>query len=241
MHTPAVRHTLAIFEHLVRQPPPLVPQAILDDAVAALEQLRYNYDLTLDELEQTMITFGKRLWPYRKAFQEFVDVYEGKMGEKLFLQHVGPALRTRYKAFVAHGGDFRDLHAGGPLGFFTPEERLLLCEALVETRANVRSHTAQAVVSTDQREYELRIVEFDEILQDIEKRLDTLRRTAEDEQEHPELAGEIRAQVRGFEHGLCGLDQQTDHFAVCNASEFFVERKHEKHHHTQVYHTGAVR
>jgi hypothetical protein len=146
------------------------------------------------------------------------------------LQKLSSGLKKRYQEFQAHGGDFRDLHGGGQLEFFSAPERVEFCRVLVSVSQAIREHAVQAVVSTDQLKYEERIIEFSEVLDDIEKRLDTLRQTADDEQEHPELAAEIRAQIRAFEYGLCSLGPHTSHAAVCEAEGFFSERKLEKHH-----------
>ena len=231
MQHPTVPHTLAIFEQLYRKLPPLVPQEVASDMGKALEQIRHNHSLTIDELEETMIVFGKAVWPFRKAFQEFLELYEGKMGEQLLVQLLFPGLQKKYKEFQAHGGTFRDLHAGGPLGFFEPEERSALCEALIEAHRALREHASQAVLSTDKDDYLSRVFEFQTILDDIEKRLDTLLVMADSEQEHPELATEIREGVKGFEYGLCALDQHIDYDAVCAAPAHYEGRRADKKSH----------
>lgn len=228
MHEPSVQHTLFIFERLFEDLPPLVPETIRRDMGSALEQMRHNFTLQLPELEDTMIVFGMKIWPYRKAFDEFYNMSESELGESLLFHHVSPKLKKRYQEFLAYGGTYRDLHAGKPAMFFSLEDRGELCGALVDVARDVRAHTAQLVLGADEKRYEERIVEFQLILDDLEKRLDTLRLMAEDEQEHPELAAEIRAQIRSFEYGLCLLGPSHSYEAVCSAEEHFVGRKQEK-------------
>ncbi|MEK7083665.1 MAG: hypothetical protein AAB932_00325 [Patescibacteria group bacterium] len=222
--------TLSLFEHVYDALPPLSPEIIQTEMRHALDHVRYDPELTTEELEDTMIVFGKQLWPYMKAFHEFLDVYDGKLGEKFLIGKMPPAMKKRYKEFKEYGGAYRDLHSGHPAPFFSGEERQALCVALVESSHDVRAHAAQAVLSTERRPYEERIVEFQLILDDIEKRLDTLRQMADDEQEHPELAAEIRAHIREFEYGLCFLGSAPKYEAVCNAEEHFAGRKLEKRH-----------
>ena len=228
MHLPVVQHTLYIFERLYDDLPPLVPETVQKDMMSALTQMRHNYSLTLEELEDTVIAFGKKIWPYRKAFDEFFDLFEGELGESFLLGQLSKEFKRRYEEFLVYGGSFRDLHSGGQANFFSPEERGALCVTLVDVGKLIRAHTVQAVLSTEQRRYEERIVEFTGILNDIEKRLGTLRQMAEDEQEHPELAAEIRGQVREFEYGLCLLGAGHSYEAVCSAEEHFIGRKKEK-------------
>lgn len=228
MPAPLVKPTLEIFERLCDDLPPLFPKEIGADLERAREQMLLNHGLTIEELEDTMIAFGKKIWPYRRAFEEFVEIYEGKLGEKFLMGKLSPTMKQRYKQFKEYGGTFRDLHSGAPASFFSADERGNLCASLVDVRRDIRDHARQAALSVDRRKYEDRILEFQTILDDIEKRLDTLRLMAEDEQEHPELAAEIRAQVQGFEHGLCFLGPRVDYEAVCNAAPHFEGRKLEK-------------
>ncbi len=225
MHHPAVKHTIDIFERVMRELPPLVPKEVVIDMNHALEQIRLNFDLTLIELEDTMIIFGKQVWPYRRAFEEFVSTCEGRLGETFLLAKVSSNLKKKYKDFIVYGGDYRDLHSGAPVDFFKTKERLELGAILVEVKIDLRKHTAQEVLSTRRKEYEEKVIEFQTILDDMEKRLNSLRVMADSEQEHPQLAAEIRENIRGFEYGLTALGPHPDHHAVCNAEEYFQGRK----------------
>lgn len=227
MHQHSVYHTIAIFEQLLRDVPPLLPAQILQDGKNMHEQMAHNVMLTLDEAEQMLISYGKRVWTYRKAFHEFLDIYEGKLGDQ-FLQAALPGtLKKRYREFCSYGGDYGALYRGENVDFFTPEERQILCTTLVDVSQKVRKHVVQALQSVDRYRYEQRIAEFEDILTDIESHLNELRRMADDEREHPELREELLAQIESFEQGLCLLDSHTSHYAVCMFKEHHEGRKHE--------------
>ena len=228
MHNPSIKHTLNVFSHLIKKLPPLVDKNIKADCRRAYEQISQNYDLGLAEFEKTIIIFGKKLWPYRRAFEEFFNLYESKFGEKFLIGKLAPALKKRYKEFREYGGAFRDLHSGNPALFFSPVERVEICRSLMSVNDDIIQYTAQAVLTSDRVAYEKRIVEFQVILDDIEKRLDSLRLMADDEQEHPELAAEIRQQVLSFEYGLCLLGPPHHYAAICQAEDHFVGRRKEK-------------
>ncbi len=228
MQNELVKHTLDIFERLCDDLPPLLPADMAKDMQQGLEQMQNNVNLTIEELEETMISFGKKIWPYRRAFQEFVDLHEGRIGEKFLLGKLAPQMKKRYEAFKQYGGTFRDLHSGAPATFFHEDERGSLCTALIEVHGEVRDYTRQSVLSTEREHYEQRIVEFQVILDDIEKRLDTLRIMADNEQEHPDLAAEIRDQINAFEQGLCLLAARTEYTAVCQSAGHFEGRKAER-------------
>jgi len=225
MHHPQVKHTIDIFEQVYRRLPPLVPPEVKDEMAHALEHLHNDFTIEAPEVENVIIALGKKIWPYWKAYVEFYDLYQGKLGEKFLLVKLEPNLKNRYKEFKEHGGDYHDLHSGAPLSYFNSDERLKLTQRIVEVDNDVHQYVRQAVISSEANKYQELIIEFSEILENMEKRLDTLRQMAEDEEEHPRLAEEIRAHVRSFEFGLCLLGPHTNSQDVFAAEEFFTERK----------------
>ncbi len=219
------KYTITIFQQIYNQLPPLVPEQIKEEMKHVLEHLQNDLTVTIDDVDETMIVFGKQIWAYWKAFQELLDLHEGELGEKFFLGHLPRELKARYKQFKEHGGTYFDVYSGSPRSFFTMEEWQTLTGVLVEVDNDIRNYTRQAVLSTEKNKYEELIINFQTILDDIEKRLISLRQIADDEQEHPQLADEIREQVRAFEFGLCLLGPHTKHEDVINAESFFQERK----------------
>lgn len=220
-----VAHTTMLFERLCRQIPPLVPDGIQKDMSNALEQVQENVSLTIEELEDTVIFFGKQLWPYREAFLEFYRVYEGHMGETFLMQKLDPHLKKQYRLFKEMGGTFRDFHDGGLTNLFTAEDRMSLCEILVDVNAELWDYTVQKVLSTDRTQYEERIREFQQIFEDMEAKILSLAEMADREQEHPELAAEIREHIKGFEEGISLLGPKIGYDALCDVSHFEGRKK----------------
>lgn len=221
-----IPNTLQIFKQLYDYLPPLVPEDVRADMKEALDQLEHNPHLTLDELEDTMISFGKKIWPYRKAYHEMVDVYEGKIGESMLLQLLPKPIKKKYGEFIAHGGTYRDFVAGGAaVEFFDPEERVELTKVLVSIRAAVHQHARQAALTTDNALYKKKIEEFRNVQSEITAVFDHLHELADAEQEHPELATEIRSHIRGFEYGLAALGPQSSLATMTESIDYFASRK----------------
>lgn len=181
--------------------------------------------LTVESVEATMIVFGKLVWPYRKAYTEIIYSYEGKIGEQFLLAHLPRSVKKRYQEFVACGGSFRDLHSGAPAQFFSSEERGILCGVLVDLQKDIRQHVVQAIHTTEQKVFAKKVQEFTDVLEKMEHQLNVLRSMADEEQEHPQLAEEIRAQIQGFESGLCFLGPENTFDELCRLPEHFVGRK----------------
>jgi len=60
---------------------------------------------------------------------------------------------------------------------------------------------------------------------EIEDHLDGLRKMADEEQEHPRLAEEMREQIRGFEYGLCLLGPEQGIESISEAPEYYNGRR----------------
>lgn len=228
MHHPHTKHTIDIFARMERHLPPLAPVEVKDDIARALEYFNNDYTVSSAEVENIAIALGKKVWPYWKAFNEFLATYQGKLGEKFLLGRLSSALKHRYHELKEHGASYHDLRLGGPLMFFTSEEREILVPLFIEVDREIRRYAEQAVLTGERIKYEELIVDFQNILDDMEKRLVSLRQVAEDEEEHSQLAEEIHAQIRAFEFGFCLLGPNTIYHQVLNADDYFEERRSTK-------------
>lgn len=193
----------------------------------ALNHLENDPTITLEEIEDTIIKFGYEVWPWNQAYKEFLAVAESHVGEHFLLPKLSAELQSKYQDFKLYGGTLRDLHSGRPADFFTSEERSELCVGLVAMQQELREYVNRALIGLDKVRYLRRVHEFSSVLDEIKRTLDCLRALADKEQDHPNLANEIRARVRSFEQSLCLLGPELDYDAVCQSVEFFQGRQHE--------------
>ena len=227
VHSNSTQHTIAIFRHLHDFVSLVLPTDMQAEMQHALEHVESDPMLTRDDIEETMIVFGKRVWPYRKALQEYIELYEGTMGEQLLRAALPRAMKKRFDEFLMSGGTLRDLHSGVPAQFFSVEERTMLNHAFVDMHQSLRNHVLQKIKSIDKKLFEEKVQEFQEVFDHLEKELDTIRTMADDNQEHPLIAREMREHVRGFEHGLAMLGPEYEREWVGKASEHFDGRRRE--------------
>jgi hypothetical protein len=220
--------TLEIFRRLVRSLPPLVPSELRGRLKWSLLNLEHNPGTTTEQVEDTMIAFGYEVWPFRQAYQEFLSLYEARLGDHFLEPTLSPGLLARYHEFKLYGGSFKDLHSGSAAHFFESEERSELCVALVNVRRELRQYTDHQIVTIERQKFEKRVADFARVLDDITQRLGELNQLAKTEGEHhPALASQIRQQVRAFEFGLCSLGPDLNYNAVCEAPGYFRGRKSE--------------
>ncbi len=222
-----MQSTLAIFHHLYDCLPPLFPESMKQKMERALRHLEESSTVTVEEIEDTMIAFGYETWPWNQACRQFLAVAETQVAEHFLLPKLSLAVQNKYEEFKRYGGTLADLHSGNSADFFTSEERNELCPALIETQLEVRQYIERALVGDERPRYLKCVGEFSDRLGEIAKILHHLRGVADQEQDHPVLAAEIRSRVRGFEFGLCLLGPELDYEAVCQSVDFFQGRKYD--------------
>ncbi len=224
MHRP----TLQIFRHLLQDVSEYAPPSLIGEMRDAEKTLHENGQITIDDLEQIIIHFGKKTWPYRKAFNSFLVVTEGQMGEQFFVQKLSLNTKKAYTAYIGWGGTLQELMRGRQLtDFFLAEDRLDIARAVIELRGDIRRYVTQQVQSVLQKQFEAHVTSWTLVLQRVEEDLAVLREMAEESADHPHVASEIRAHIRACEYGLCLLGPETHHETLGRGREHFEGRKME--------------
>lgn len=220
-----MQSTINLFDHLYNRLPPMFPKEIKERMGHALNHLKRDQTVTLEDIEKTMVLFGYEIWPWNQAYREFLALAETDIGEHFLLPKLSPDLQNKYHDFKKYGGTLRELHSGSPAEFFSIDERNELCAGLVDMQVELREYVSRDVISMNTDRYLERVGEFKRLIKEIRETLDHLRDLADKEQDHPSLAHEIRDKVRYFEHGLCLLAPELEYHAVCEAPTHFQGRK----------------
>lgn len=222
-----MQSTIQLFEYLYNHLPPLVPEGLVVAMKKELDILENNNQVTLLEVEDTMIQFGYEVWPWNQAYKFFLTIAEEQLGEHFLLPTMSNGLQDRYVAFKNFGGTLSDLHSGSPASFFTSEERGELCEKLVNMRVQLKEYLNRDLVGVHKNKYLAKVEEYKVLLEKIKFNLESLRNFVEKEEDGSPLVGEINAKIKDFEHSLCLLGSEMDYEAVCQAHDFFAGRKSE--------------
>jgi len=221
-----MQSTLNIFKIFYKQLPPMVPGYVMNEMKKTIERLEIQSDVIVEEVERLMIKFGYQVWPWHQAHKEFLLATEEKMGDHFLMPKLSLDLQKKYQDYRKYGMSMADLHSGRPMAdCFTLEERTELAPALVDARQDLHNYVSHQVGSLEKDKFLQRVEVLTEQLNDIKTHLNTLKKMAESEGEHENLANEIRSKVKGFEHGLCWLGPDIDHEEVKQAIEFFRGRK----------------
>jgi len=220
-----MQSTIALFKRMYDNLPPLFPDTDKRDMKIALEHLLTDAPLSVEDVEDVMIDFGYRVWPWNRAFGDVLLVNEQQMNDHFFLPKLSEEVRTKYQEFLSCGGSMEEVKTGRAALYFTSDEQSELNGVLNEAVRDLRDYTVRQVMSTDKKQYLHRVEEYKTTLRDIVNKLEDMKNLATKEDDHPGLADEIRARVRSFEYGLCWLGPEPKYDDVSESLDFFVGRK----------------
>lgn len=86
------KHTITIFQHVYNNLPPLVPQDIRQEMEEKLRVAAADGKITVDELEEIMISSAKKVWPFIKAFEDVYSLYESKLADRILKQRASDSI-----------------------------------------------------------------------------------------------------------------------------------------------------
>lgn len=203
---------------------PLAPEPTMTALRETYERLRTQPPTSAAEIEQVTISFGRILWPYRKAFEALVRAELAAHDHAHVAQRLGNGLRQQFTAFRARGGSLADLHdAQRVSATFTPADQGRLCALLLEARAEA-TEQVRAAIAEDATAYRRLIATYEGIQHEVDGHLAALERLMERFRAHPEVADDIRETVREFQRGFASLAREPEAHAVCAAADAYRER-----------------
>lgn len=194
---------------------------------------------TAKRLRKALVKLNYELWPYRRAWQEYLVGVEEKLVSHFLFPGLSPELSSRCQKYYECGVKFFDFYSGRVADYFSSEDRREIAGVLSVVKSNVVAYARQQIVTTGKKDYLRRVKDYEHILKKLKKEVDHLKKIAVQENDHPIIAQEINTKVEAFEDGLAMLGPEVNHKEIFNATEFFAERKNHLNS-TRGIHTSQV-
>ncbi len=226
---PIIQHTLTIYETILHRLPPLVPQNLKQNLEVEIDRLYRTEDISLSEVEQSMVEHGMKLWPYMRAFEEMVEHHEKIMGDKFFIQKASPSLRKKYMLVCELGGGFGPVCRGALPEHFDHAEKQELGELLVDLKHDIRRYAMQAVLTHDRKTYEEKIEYYGKMIEEVNEVLRSLHDLAENQSEdHRDLAQDIKSKITGIEHSIAMLGPRIEIGEIRQMPAYYEGKREER-------------
>lgn len=211
--------SLNILKSLIDSVPKAFPAEKHAEMEKAYQVMLANLQISQAEIEETMIAFGKEIWPYRKAFWKMHDIYGGKKEGAVVKEKLSPALRSKFAEFVSGGGDLEDFRHGAVLEeTFTPEEKFALGQAELEAHDQVDVEIETMCQGEKQTEFQGMVKDFQVFRDKLIEKINILKGMA---QQSPKWAGEIEEKARTFEEGFCLLEKSYNIEDIDGAVDYY--------------------
>lgn len=211
--------SLNLLKRLIDSAPKAFPEEKRQEMAAAYEALLANQQANQSEIEETMIAFGKEIWPYRKAFWQMHERYGHKKEETVVREKLSPELRSKFLAFVSGGGDLEDFRHGAVLeATFTSEEKFALGQAELEAHNQVDAEIEAMCQGEKQAEFQAMVQEYQTLRDKLIEKINILKGMA---QQAPKWAAEMEEKARTFEEGFCLLEKSYNLEDIDGAVDYY--------------------
>ena len=211
--------SLNILKALIDSAPKAFPAEKRTEMGKSYEALLANLQASQAEIEETMIAFGKEIWPYRKAFWKMHDIYGSKREGVIVKEKLSPELRSKFLEFVSGGGDLEDFRHGAVLEeTFTPEEKFTLGQAELEAHDQVDAEIETMCQGEKQAEFQEMVNGFQAFRDKLIEKINILKGMA---QQAPKWAGEIEEKARTFEEGFSLLEKSYNIEDIDGAVDYY--------------------
>lgn len=177
------------------------------------------------QAENQLIKLGYELWPYKKAFSDFVKLAEEEVADHFLLPLLPEDTVLAYEKYREFGMKFSDLYSGAATDYFPSDEHMDLMRAVSVVKEKIDKYAYRQITSLAENVYHKKVKEYSHFISKVKKELEHLKDMSEKEKDFPVLSGEIKEKVRIFEESICGMGSDINLTDVFNLKEFFTERK----------------
>lgn len=213
------QYSLDLLAQVIAKAPRFFPSGKKQDMQDALAALAKNEVATRAEIDAAIVSFGREIWPYRKAFWHIHDT-DGRHDEDAYLKEALPSeLREKYEQFVKKGFRVEDVRAGGEFErFFTQEERQAFIAAKLAAHDRVVHGIEDLCVGEHKMTCEDALGRYKKEQKEIDALLHELRSYADKSEK---WRNEILDKVEIFAAGWSGLEREVSADAVRGEIDYY--------------------
>lgn len=197
-----MNYVAPLFLLLLERAAPGADPVITKEATQLFE--RYKTSTDIAATEEAMIAYGKQMWPYWQAFTTLMD-QEGKLAEQnAILAALPGGLSKRYQAFLDKEGPLNDgKNSAAFEAAFTPEENLLLQDAILDGRKKAETMLALQALSEKKGTYDQLVAQYKTEQEHLSGLLGQLTQIKEETEKWDQ---EIDEAVLFFEKGFADIE-----------------------------------
>jgi len=199
--------TLNLFLQMIERAPGIFPSDRKEEMKKKYKEYLNNKKIPCEKVEETVIAFGREIWPYRKAWQEMYEKYGRPKEAEYFEKNLPKELHEKYFSCKVKGGGhcLREYRMCGLMETcFSPDEKFFLDETVIATLNKTRQEVDQLVLGEKRNEYQKLLEKWQAIQKEMEAGISQLKKMAET---NLKWRAEILNKVKTIEHGWSIIEQ----------------------------------
>jgi hypothetical protein len=158
-------------------------------------------------VEETVILFGKEIWPYHKAWQEVYEKYGRQKEAEYFEKELPKELHDKYFACKVKGGGhcLREYRMCGLMETcFDPDEKVFLDETVIKTLGKTRKDIDRLTTGSKKNEFQKLLEKWRAAQKEMAAGIEELKKMAG---ANPKWRAEILDKVKTIEQGWSIIEQ----------------------------------
>ncbi len=203
MHT--FEYTLDLLRTVIHSMPAVFPRDRHEQMDKQLDAFLNDSNAKKEDIEATIVAFGKEIWPYYEAYEQFYRTHgEAREREAMRLQ-LGDRVRGIFDQFVSEGGKIEDVRGGARLEtVFDEDAKVEIVNAELEAHDAVHDEMEKLIAGEMAAEFSQQLNDHQKKLIAYEEKIAELRLLASRD---PRSAPEILDKAKTYEQGFAYVER----------------------------------
>ncbi|MCF6276952.1 MAG: hypothetical protein L3J07_03860 [Candidatus Magasanikbacteria bacterium] len=169
------KYSLDLYKLLLDQKPAGLPVAVFTEGQKDYKRLEKEAQ-TPEQVEFSMISYGKKVWPFMQAQNKFLELYGEEKRKGFFLDLLPENLKEKWNRFESEGGEMHNYREGDKYeNYFSVEEDLEIEKAEVEANSKLKEYILDLAQNEKKDEYRKLVEKLESEQEEMTQKIEELR------------------------------------------------------------------
>jgi len=213
--------TLGLLLAMIQKMPVTFPAGKKEAMEKQYEECKKDKKIACGKVENLLVSFGREMWPYQKAWQELYEKYGRVREAEYFEKQLPEALHHKYFACKVKGGGhcLREYRMCGLMETcFDPDEKFFLDETVIGALGKAKDEADKLVLGEKKSEYEKALEKWSAEQKKMETKIEELKKLAAAE---PKWQAEIKEKIKTIEHGWSIMERDINLSDIQQVIDFY--------------------
>lgn len=213
--------TLNLILEMIDRAPVTFPETRREEMKKKHGEFLKDKKIACEKISEAVVSFGREIWPYRKAWEEMYAKYGLPNEAKYFEAEMPVALHDKYFSCKREGAGrcLREFRMGGKMEkLFTPDEKYELDQAVIRALDRVKKEVDELVLGEKKDEYQKLFEKWSAEQKVMIDKLEELKKMAA---ANPKWRAEILDKIKIIEEGWSMIEKDVSLKEIDKTIEFY--------------------